>query len=79
MPPMKHRQLRGYTCGVAMSAPTIHALEEQLDSVVARLKATKDSDLRRSLLAEMRVLMADLDRLVLDPSHFPKTKLEPPK
>lgn len=61
-----------------MTAP-IHALGKKLDSVLAGLKATTDPDLRRLLLAEMRVLMAELDELVLEPVRFPKTKPAPPK
>lgn len=44
--------------------PAIKAIKAKLDKVVGQLKATADPDLRRTLLAEMRHLMAELDRLV---------------
>ena len=60
-----------------MTEPEIQALEQKLDNILARLKATKDPFLRRPLLAEMRVLMAKLDQIVLDPTHSHKP--DPPK
>jgi hypothetical protein len=48
----------------AMTGPAIKQLEEKLESILAQLKTVKDPYLRRSLLADMRKLMAELDRLV---------------
>jgi hypothetical protein len=47
-----------------MSEPETKALEQKLDNLLERLKATKDPELRRPLLAEMGVLMAELDSVV---------------
>jgi hypothetical protein len=49
-----------------MRDPAITALEEKLDDVLSKLKKSTDPVLRRNLLAEMRTLMAELDRLVFD-------------
>lgn len=49
-----------------MTERPIKGLEEKLDAVLSQLRKTKDPILRRNLLAEMRILMAELDRLVLD-------------
>jgi hypothetical protein len=49
-----------------MTEPAIDAVQRKLDETLSRLKATKDPDLRRSLLLEMRLLMAELDGLVLE-------------
>lgn len=62
-----------------MTDPAIKSLEQKLDSVSARLKECKDPYLRRTLLTEMRVLMAELDRVVSDPSRLHAAKPEPPK
>jgi hypothetical protein len=45
-------------------------LQQKLDNVIAQLKTAHDPSTRRLLLAEMRRLMADLDRLVFDPNRF---------
>jgi hypothetical protein len=60
-----------------MTEPEIATLEKKLDDVLARLKETRDPQLRRSLLAEMRGLMAELDRFVLDPTRFHHNKPDP--
>jgi len=62
-----------------MTDPAIQALEQKLDDVSARLKECRDPYVRRTLLAEMRQLMADLDRIVLDSSRLQAAKPEPPK
>jgi len=43
----------------------IEALKAKLDSVSSRLQQCKDPYLRKTLLAEMRKLMAELDTAVL--------------
>jgi len=53
-----------------MTEQQIQDLQEKLDGVLARLKTTKDPDLHRTLLAEMRILMAQLDRFVFDPARL---------
>jgi hypothetical protein len=45
---------------------SIDAVQKKLDDVLSRLKASKDPHLRRTLLLEMRLLMAELDRIVLE-------------
>ena len=62
-----------------MTEPKIEALGEKLDNVLGRLKASRDPIARRTLLAEMRVLMAQLDRVVLDPNRLHKAKPDPPR
>jgi len=47
-----------------------HGLEQKLDSVIAQLKTAHDPSTRRLLLAEMRRLMAELDRVVFDPHRL---------
>ena len=49
-----------------MTEPAIQAVQQKLDDVLAKLKATKDPYLRRTLLIEMRTLMMELDGLVLE-------------
>jgi hypothetical protein len=44
----------------------IEALKAKLDSVSGRLQQCKDPYFRKPLLAEMRILMAELDRAVLE-------------
>jgi len=50
-----------------MTNPRITAMEQKLEETLAKLKVCKDPSTRRSLLAEMRVLLAELDRLVYFP------------
>ena len=49
----------------SMTEPGITAVEKRLDETLAKLKKFTDPDIRRNLLAEMRTLIAELDRLVL--------------
>jgi hypothetical protein len=60
-----------------MTEQAIQALELKLDSVLAQLKATKDPALRRTLLTEMRGLIAELDRLVLESASSYSAKPDP--
>ena len=62
-----------------MTDPAIQALQQKLDEVSAQLKDFKDPYVRRPLLAEMRRLMADLDRIVLDSTRLHAAKPEPSK
>ena len=62
-----------------MTDPAIQSLEQKLDDVSAQLKECKDPYLRRTLLSQMRVLMAELDRIVLDSSRLYAAKPDPPK
>jgi hypothetical protein len=48
-----------------MTESAIQVLQQKLDNVLAQLKATNDPYMRRTLMTEMRALMADLDQLVL--------------
>lgn len=56
-----------------MMGPAIKELEQKLDDVVSQLKASKDPDARRSLLAQMRLLMAERERLVSEKPNSTKT------
>jgi len=51
---------------VPMPNAGIEALKVRLDSISSQLEQCKDPYLRKSLLYEMRVLMAELDRAVLE-------------
>jgi|tagenome__1003787_1003787.scaffolds.fasta_scaffold20986322_4 hypothetical protein len=62
-----------------VSDPVVYALQGKLDAVLVKLKQTKDPFTGRSLLAEMRSLMAELDRHVLDPHRLNAARPEPPK
>lgn len=48
-----------------MSDPAIVAIEHKLSETLTRLKGSKDPDIRKELLTEMRILIAELDELVL--------------
>jgi hypothetical protein len=41
-------------------------LEQKLEAVLAELKGTKDPNLRRRLLLDMRMLLLEADRLLLE-------------
>lgn len=56
------------TSGVV--APAIEAVRQKLDDIVIQLKNSRDARKRHILLIEMRLLMAELDRLVLDPTRL---------
>lgn len=62
-----------------MSDPAIYALHGKLDAILTDLSRAKDSATRRSLLTEIRVLMAELDHLVLDTTRLHAAKPGPPK
>jgi hypothetical protein len=63
-----------------MPNEAIEALKEKLDSVSSRLHECKDPYLRKSLLAEMRILMAELDRVVLNSTKsYSARPIEPPR
>ncbi len=49
-----------------MNERSFSDLENDLDQAVARLKATKDPQLRRDLLLKMRLLLVEADCLLLD-------------
>jgi hypothetical protein len=49
-----------------MSERAFSELEHDLDQAVARLKATKDPELRRDLLLKMRLLLVEADGLNLE-------------
>ncbi len=61
-----------------MTEPAIQAVQQKLDAVVAKLRATKDPHLRRTLLTEMRKMMIELDRLVLESARSYSAKPTPP-
>jgi hypothetical protein len=49
-----------------MKKSAIKELEHKLEEVVRQLKATNDPNTRRHLLAEMRILLSELDWAVFD-------------
>ena len=51
-----------------MTERDFRQLEKNLEHAVSKLKAAKDPTLRRDLLLEMRILLAEADRLHLDVS-----------
>ena len=59
-----------------MSMGGIAVLERKLDETVAQLKQSTDPDIRRRLLAEMRLLIARLDNLVLESAKSYKARPE---
>jgi hypothetical protein len=56
-----------------MSTPRVTAVEQKLAETLAKLKESKDPDIRRTLLTEMRILLAELDRLVYSAPSVPPT------
>jgi hypothetical protein len=48
-----------------MTDPAIAEVAQQLEETLTKLRATKDPDLRRTVLTEIRILMSQLDRLVI--------------
>jgi len=56
----------------------IDALKAKLDSVSSQLQHCHDPQLRKTLLAEMRILMAELDRAVLESAES-YTAYPPPR
>jgi hypothetical protein len=47
-----------------MSAEEFHDIERQLEETVSELRQTRDWRLRRDLLATIRLLVAEVDRLL---------------
>lgn len=62
-----------------MTNPDIHSLEQKLDAINARIRECKDPELQRALLIQMRQLMAELDRVVADPTRLNAAKPDLPK
>jgi hypothetical protein len=60
-----------------MAEPEIEALQKKLDALFARHKATKDLLVRRSLVVEMGVLLAEMQRVALDLARSCKNKPDP--
>jgi hypothetical protein len=56
-----------------MIEPAIHALEQKLENVLLQLRSSTDPQARRTLLSEMRILMAELDRVVFDLTRTPQS------
>jgi hypothetical protein len=48
-----------------MTEPAIQPIQQKLDNVLGRLKTTNDPRIRRRLLTEMRVLIVELDQIIL--------------
>jgi len=48
-----------------MTEPAIQTIQQKLDNVLGRLKTTNDPHIRRRLLTEMRVLIVELDQIIL--------------
>jgi hypothetical protein len=48
-----------------MTNPTVAEIEQALQKTLTKLKASVDPDIRRTLLAEMSLLITELDRRVL--------------
>ena len=49
-----------------MTVPTIHSVDQELHTTLYSLNHTHDPDVRRRLLGEMRLLISELDRRVLE-------------
>ena len=57
-----------------MSERNFQRLERELDQALSNLKNTKDPQLRRELLLEMRLLLLAADRLLFEtPERLPAT------
>jgi hypothetical protein len=56
-----------------MTEPAILALEQKLENVLVQLRSSTDPQARRTLLTEMRLLMAELDRVVFDLARIPQS------
>jgi hypothetical protein len=56
-----------------MTEPAIHALEQKLENILVQLRSSTDPQARRTLLTEMRILMAELDRVVFDVARIPQS------
>jgi hypothetical protein len=56
-----------------MTEPAIHALEQKLENILVQLRSSTDPQARRTLLTEMRILMAELDRVVFDAARIPQS------
>jgi hypothetical protein len=56
-----------------MTEPAIHALEQKLENILVQLRSSTDPQARRTLLTEMRILMAELDRVVFDLARIPQS------
>ena len=56
-----------------MTARHFDQLKQDLDQAVLKLKETNDPKLRRDLLLELRLLLAEADRLLLDMSELSST------
>jgi hypothetical protein len=48
-----------------LTEPAIQIIQQKLDNVLGRLKTTNDPHIRRRLLTEMRVLIVELDQIIL--------------
>jgi hypothetical protein len=58
-----------------MTEPHFRHLEQALEQAVSKLKQTTDSVRRRELLPEMRLLLLDADRFLLEtPEGDPATQ-----
>jgi hypothetical protein len=54
-----------------MSEPNFEKLAQQLEESVLKLKVAKDPEERKALLREMRRLLVETDRIVLDRQSGP--------
>jgi hypothetical protein len=62
-----------------MSQRDFRQVQHDLDQAVTRLKGTKDPELRRNLLLEMRLLLAEADGLLLEePESLSSSLLQNP-
>jgi hypothetical protein len=71
-PYQKHYGIEHKDCS-SLSCPMIdrdfRQLQEDLEATVSKLKRAEEAKLRRDLLLEMRLLLAEADRLLLDRSE----------
>jgi hypothetical protein len=56
----------------SMTARHFDQLKQDLERAVSQLKETTDPKLRRDLLLELRRLLAEADRLLVDASTYPE-------
>jgi len=62
-----------------MTAPAVQVLEQKLDAISAQIRECKDPQLRRTMLIQMRQMMAELDRVVFDSSRLQAAKSDQAK
>jgi len=49
-----------------MAEPAFIEVARHLDETISRLKRARDTDTRRALLLDMRLLLVEVDRIIFD-------------